>query len=93
MAAELQVGDNFQPRWELALMALSDPLSIRTVARNEVDMPRRSTIPTSSGLPATPTSFSSQTEYLAQCFQPIDSSSLDGSGLPNRTRAVSYPNI
>ena len=35
MAAELQVGDNFQPRWELALMALSDPLSIRTVARNE----------------------------------------------------------
>jgi hypothetical protein len=35
MASDLQAGSNFQPRWELAVMDLSSPVPMRTVARNE----------------------------------------------------------
>ena len=35
MAASLEPGNNFQRHWELAVMQLSDPMSMRSIARSE----------------------------------------------------------
>ncbi|MCH7753238.1 MAG: hypothetical protein IH898_13940, partial [Planctomycetes bacterium] len=35
MAASLEPGNNFQRHWELAVMELSDPMSMRSIARSE----------------------------------------------------------